>query len=75
MTKTSHDRKVKLQSHEERYRLFVQRVCNLSVGHSPVWCRWLFNGVSVAPPVMYLAVETFLGGYDPGRRGSRESDQ
>ena len=31
--------------------------------------------VSPAPPVMYLAVETFLGGYHPGRRGSRESDQ
>jgi hypothetical protein len=34
-----------------------------------------FRTVSAAPPVMYLAVETFLGGYDPGRQGSRESDQ
>jgi hypothetical protein len=27
------------------------------------------------PKLMYLAVETFLGGYDPGRRDSRKSDQ
>ena len=25
--------------------------------------------MSAAPPVMYLAVEMFLGGYDPGRAG------
>ena len=28
-----------------------------------------FRAVSAAPRVMYLAVETFLGGYDPGRAG------